>query len=394
MSDMKDFPFNEQQLNAMTLAVEWFHRWQSGDHSQPTFFLAGYAGTGKTTVALTIAEKCVGKDRLYAVEFIAPTGKAASRLRQKGCKMARTMHQFAYNMRGEDEDGELIFTAKEGLDNKPKLIVLDECSMVGEWDLKNLLKHGVPILALGDIGQLPPVNAAQVFHSENVDVLLDKIERNDGNIVRAAFYVRQGNKLPPREYDDVKVRLGRAPLDELVAHAGEDAQVLCAFNSTRTGTNARIRKELGFSGELPQIGEKVVCRFNQHGFGIMNGEQGIVIGYKLIEMDRHEDKEFVYDRNEDEDNGQRIVLKSLSSGKTLECRFEPRSFSSDPDTFKEYAKKPGAFDYGYVLTVHSSQGSEWEKVLVIEETLRGIPYNRLMYTAVTRAQLHLMLYRA
>jgi exodeoxyribonuclease-5 len=386
---MNDIVFNDQQSIAMSRAEDWYKNWHARRHNKQVFFLAGFAGTGKTTCAFEIAHRCCGS--ILPVEFIAPTGKAASRLRQKGCHHARTMHQFIYRLRGEDDEGNPIFGARDAIDGRPPLIILDEASMVGQSDYNNLIKHGVPMLALGDIGQLPPVKAVAMFTEGHQDVLLDKIERNGGKIIEASMYVRQGHKLPMREYDDVRVRRGDAPLEELVAHAGENAQVLCAFNNTRDQINRAVRKELGFTDPLPMPGEKILCRFNQHGMGIMNGEQGIVLRYEQIDT-RHETSDTMYE--DEEDDGSRIWIRSLTDGLDYRVKFKKESFDRNFDVRKEAQKKPGGFDFGYAMTVHSAQGSEWPNVLVIEQDLRGVPYNKLMYTAVTRAQKQLTVYRS
>jgi exodeoxyribonuclease-5 len=389
--------FNKQQKHAVAMAIEWFKGWLERRHQRQYFFLAGFAGTGKTTVASYIADQCA---RLYAehkripmgddfvhrnIATIAPTGKAASRLRFKGFRNTKTMHQFIYNVRGEDEDGDPIFVGKGALDEKPALVICDEGSMIGEWDANNLLSHGLPILFLGDTGQLRPVKAAQFLIKGREDVLLEDIERNAGNIVRASMFVRQGKRLPPREYDDVRVRLGGVTDEELLEHAGEDGVILCTFNSTRIEMNKRIRKLLGFKGQIPMIGEKVVCMFNQHAHRIMNGEQGIVLGYREIP-------------DEEKDDGDigclMIEFKCLTTGKRKSAKFNPRSFDNDPEVRKEIMKTAGAWDYGNCLTIHKSQGSEWPKVLVIEEMMSGVPYAELMYTGITRAQDQLTVRRA
>lgn len=380
---MTDIVFNAQQEAAIEKAVAWFRGWQDRKHRQQVFFLAGFAGTGKTSVARHIADLCAA---VHRVVFIAPTGKAASRLRQKGCKNAKTMHQFIYNVRGEDEDGEPIFIGKGALEEKPLLVVMDEASMVGEYDNRSLLSHGIPILALGDTGQVKPVKQAAAYTQSNVDVQLTEIMRQamDSNIVRASMFVREGKRLPLREYEDVKVRAGKVPDYVLLAHTGEDAAILCCFNTTRNELNTRIRKLLGYEGPLPQIGEKVVCLSNQHGHGFMNGEQGIVLNYQDVPESEYDD---------DDDSPQMLVrLKSLTNGKELTVKFNPLSFDKDEDVRKEAQKKPGGFDYGNVLTVHKAQGSEWPNVLVIEEAMRG-SYAELMYTAITRAMNQLTMYR-
>lgn len=377
MSTIIDIPFNDDQLEAIRKTVAWFKGWQDKKHQQQVFFLAGYAGTGKTSVARKISSLCADENR---VVFIAPTGKAAARLRQKGCKNAKTMHQFIYNMRGETEEGEPIFVGKGTLEEKPLLIVLDEASMLGERDSRVLQQHGVPILALGDTGQVEPVKQVAVFVEGREDFLLTKIERNDGNIVRASMYVRQGKRLPLREYDDVRVRSGAIPLDVLVDHVPDNCQIVTAYNNSRVYINQRIRKSLGHTGIEPQVGEKVVCTFNQHSHGFMNGEQGIVIAIEDLPD---------YEREDDDEFGQQLRLRSLTDGRERVLKYNPMSFDADAEVRATAQKGSGGFDFGYALTVHKSQGSEWDNVLVYEERFD----RKLSYTAYTRAISQLTVYQ-
>lgn len=379
---------NNEQLDAAELATDWFRKWQRRENrKKQVFFLSGGAGTGKTTLAQYIVKACGLSNAQVA--FIAPTGKAASRLKQKGCTNARTLHQFVYNYRGEDEDGEMVFVGKGRLDERPQLVVCDEVSMLGEYDSQTLLKHGFPVLALGDIGQLPPVRAAAAFTEDHVDFLLTQIMRQaeGSNIIRAAGFVRDGHRLPFREYEDVRVRGGMPSLDDLIEHVDEDSVILCSYNNTRNDINKAIRKDLGYTDRLPMVGEKIVCLFNQHGYGIQNGEQGIVIRYET------QDAKSTEDLDDEDDLGDRVVIKSLTDGKERRVRFQPKAFSANYEERQEYSKKPGGFDFGYALTIHKSQGSEWSKVLVMEEPLRGVDYAKLMYTAVTRATDRLTIYR-
>lgn len=377
-----EFEFNSQQNEAMAIAVEWFKGWQDRKHRKQVFFLAGYAGTGKTSCAQTIANLCAPAHRIV---YIAPTGKAASRLRQKGCKSAKTLHNFIYNVRGEDEDGDPIFVSKGVLDESPLLIVLDEASMIGEWDQKKLLEHNIPVLALGDTGQVPPVKAVAAYTEANVDFMLTDIERTsaDSNIVRASMFVRGGKRLPVREYDDVRVRDVITDAD-FIEHAAEDSQVICSFNKTRINTNTRLRRLLKFEGNLPNVGEKIVCTFNQHGYNFMNGEIGIVIGFGSVPDSERED---------DDEIGMIIELKSLTDGKIRKVKFNPLSFDQDFDVRTTAQKSVGGFDFGYAITVHKSQGSEFDNVLVLEEIMRGNDYSKMMYTAITRAVKRLTIYR-
>ncbi len=377
MSTIIDIPFNDDQLEAIRQTVEWFKGWQDKKHQRQVFFLAGYAGTGKTSVARKITSMCADENR---VVFIAPTGKAAARLRQKGCKNAKTMHQFIYNMRGETEDGEPIFVGKGSLEEKPLLIVLDEASMLGERDARVLQGHGIPILALGDTGQVEPVKQVAVFVEGREDFILTKIERNDGNIVRASMFVRQGKRLPLREYNDVRVRSGAIPLDELVSHVPDNCQIITAYNNSRMYINSRIRKALGYTDIEPQVGEKIVCTFNQHGHGFMNGEQGIVIAVEDVPDAERED---------DDDIGKMVRVRSLTDNRERVLKYNPMSFDPDAEVRTEAQRGSGGFDFGYALTVHKSQGSEWDNVLFYEERFD----RKLSYTANTRAIKQLTIYQ-
>jgi exodeoxyribonuclease-5 len=421
---MEDFEPNPQQAEAIAEAVEWYKGWSLAKHKKQVFFLAGFAGTGKTSVAKTIAELCVPANR---IAYIAPTGKAASRLKAKGCEGAMTLHGFVYNYRGNNEEKEPIFHAKDTLDAAPLLVVMDESSMVGDFHNRDLLKHGIAVLALGDIGQLPPVKAAAVYTEGSQDFLLTDIMRQEAesNIVRASMFVRSGKRLPVREYDDVRVRAGVISDDVLMEHLVGDSQVLCSKNRTREAFNERARKMLGFSGHMPMVGEKLVCTFNQHRYGFMNGEQGIVLGFKnndpetmekceALQKERMELKAAADEATEacdwDEVRAVRedlkdidkeiaelemkVVLRSLTDNSERAIAFNPLCFDKEPETREEYRKSIGGFDFGYALTVHKSQGSEWSKVLVMEEILPSTPYNKLMYTAVTRAIDQLTIYRA
>jgi exodeoxyribonuclease V len=372
--------YNAGQLEGIEKIVKWFN---NGRPRKPVFFVTGQAGTGKTSFARGAVE-ALGL-RGYEVVYIAPTGKAASRLRQKGCDGAKTLHQFVYNVRGEDEEGEPIFQAKGYLDQKPRLVVLDEGSMVGKYDMDTLLSHCSAVLALGDLGQLLPVNAPQSLTPAMVDHELTEIMRQaeGSNIIRAASYLRKGRQLPLREYDDVKVRAGKPPLQQLLDHADENTQILCSYNKTRVALNNEIRAALGFSGNTPQKGEKVMCWFNQHDRGFMNGEQGIVQGYEEARDDE-------YDEN-DPAEMLMLVIKSLTTGKTKRVKFNPLSFDPDETISKDALKAPGGFQFGYVATIHKSQGSEWSRVLLVEEPMGD--YAKLMYTGATRAQEHLTIYR-
>lgn len=387
-----EMEYNAGQLEGIEKVSKWFSKlrsWDVGNQKQ-VFFLSGEAGTGKTTFARGAIEALGLRD--FEVVYIAPTGKAASRLRQKGCTGAKTLHQFVYNVRGEDEEGDPIFVEKGSLDHRPRVVVLDEGSMVGRYDMDALTGHRIPVLALGDLGQLQPVKAPPSLTPDNIDHELtepmrfrnaDGSLKDESNIVRGARFIRKGHTIPLREYEDVRIRRGTAPLEQLLEHATEEAQILCSYNNTRIATNNRIREALGFKGNTPMTGEKVMCWFNQHGKNFMNGEQGIVIGYEDVPEDDIKD--------DDADEMMMIVLKSLTDGRTRKVKFNPLSFDPDPEVYGPAIKAPGGFQFGYAATIHKAQGSEWDNVLMIEEPMGDV--SKLFYTGWTRAARRLTVYR-
>jgi len=395
MSDVpgKTFSFNEGQLEAIRLIKKWYSDYVLGRTTKQCFFLNGDAGTGKTSVAKAAAIECMGgESMLYRVKFIAPTGKAASRLRQKGCAGAGTLHQFVYRVLGEDEEGDPQFMEKVKHDENPSLVVCDEISMITAYDFGTVRLRGIPILQLGDLKQVPPVKGTPCVTHQDADYTLTEtmrqVDENGqpkplSNIIRAAMFLSEGKQLPCREYDDVQVRAGMPPIADLLAHVDENAQILCSYNSTRVGINTDIRKALGFDGPTPQVGEKVMCWFNQHGKNFMNGEQGIVLGYR--EPDTEECAEG------DAPQMLMLTLRSLTDGRERTVKFNPLSFDADDAVAKEALKAPGGFQFGYCCTAHKAQGSEWDRVLVIEERMGD--YAKLGYTKATRAAKNLRWYR-
>jgi exodeoxyribonuclease-5 len=163
------------------------------------FFLDGYAGTGKTTIAALIPALWNGP-----VHFAAFTGKAAARLRQLGCPDATTLHRFLYHppQIATDVDGreQLLWNRRHNPVSRNALIVVDECSTVGPvlWD--HLYRLGVKIVSIQDPFQLPPMDGARVFNDGEPNAFLTEIHRQafDSDVLRIATDIRQGQPIPPK----------------------------------------------------------------------------------------------------------------------------------------------------------------------------------------------------
>jgi exodeoxyribonuclease-5 len=359
--------------DAALLAVS---RWLKNGRPQ-LFRLFGYAGTGKTTLARRIAEGIDGD-----VLFAAFTGKAAQVMRNKGCANARTIHSLIYRPRGEKpekETGELqpAFALNRASPvGKAKLIIVDECSMVDEALGRDLLSFGTPVLVLGDPGQLPPVKSGDggggYFTEATPDVTLTEVHRQarDNPIIALAQTVREGGRLEYGRYGDSRV-IGRDHIDAAQVLAAD--QVLVGMNRTRQLYNRRIRTLKGFAGALPAAGDKLVCLRNSTEKGLLNGglwrvsSVGTRAGPALNMLVKSEDEG---------------ALGPSAKIRVLKAMFEdgPEAVSWDR------RRNSDEFDYGYALTVHKAQGSQWDRLVLFDQSFAfRETRERWLYTAITRA---------
>ena len=365
--------WSPQQDAALAAVSAWLK-----EGSPQTFRLFGYAGTGKTTLARYFAEHVDGQ-----VQFAAFTGKAAQVLRAKGAVNARTIHSLIYRPRGEEAvadeaTGKTSINPTFSLNRqspiaKAKLVIIDECSMVDEQLGRDLLSFGTPVLVLGDPAQLPPISGGGFFTEHEPDHLLTEIHRQarDNPIIQLALDVREGREFMRGDYGTAKV-IGREDVNQDLVLAAD--QVLVGTNRTRRRYNQRLRELKGFSADYPQAGDKLVCLRNDPAKGLLNGSL-----WKVMTSSRETVKPginlLVSPEEDDPDRG-------VSKIKLLKAAFE------DPDAEIPWStkKRYDDFDYGYALTVHKAQGSQWNDVVLFDESFAfKDTRQRWLYTAVTRA---------
>jgi exodeoxyribonuclease-5 len=399
--------FSSEQDAALKAVDEWY---RNGDKQVFHFF--GYAGTGKTTLARHFAQNIEGN-----VLFAAYTGKAAHVLKTKGCDNASTIHSLIYHSRDKSRARleelqqqlesllkELIEARVEDFDNHPKvralrkeikheidnadqpmfilnhdsevkdaeMVVIDECSMVDAQMGQDLLSFGTPILVLGDPAQLPPVGGAGYF-TERVkpDVMLTEVHRQaqESPILRMATKVRNQETLDLGDYGDncrVLPKGHKIESDEVL----QFDQVLVGKNATRRSSNKRIRQIKGYHDPYPVINDRLVCLRNNSELGLLNGAIFHVADVTGV-MD---EKVFMSITPEDS-----IV--------SLEVGAHEHYFLGKEDELNWFKKREAQeFDYGYALTVHKSQGSQWGSVCLFDESycFRNDRW-RWLYTGITRA---------
>jgi exodeoxyribonuclease-5 len=355
--------FTPHQDAALTAASNWL----KGARGRSSIFrLFGYAGTGKTTLVKHIAEGVDGK-----VLFAAFTGKAACVMRSKGCHSASTIHSLIYRARESGEETPSFELWNEAPASKAKLIIIDECSMVDAELARDLMSFGVPLLVLGDPAQLPPIHGGGFFTDAKPDAMLTEVHRQaqDDPIVRLSMQIRAGNPLTQGQYGETQV-VRRDALDP--KRVLDADQVLVGRNVTRRAYNARLRERRGFADPLPMAGDKLVCLRNNRRKGLFNG------GLWVVKERPKPRRQIIRMRlKPDEDLGERLIKVSV----------RPECFTGTIEEFDWPQRKAyDEFDFGYVLTVHKAQGSQWDDVVLFDES-GAFPDNRdrWLYTGVTRA---------
>jgi len=248
-----------------------------------------------------------------------------------------------------------------------KLFLVDETSMVNEIQGRDVISFGVPTILIGDPFQLPPVKAKPYWHNMRADTVLTRIERQKGagaGIPLAGEKLRKGEQISRNE------SLTIHPKNSL----GDDSwlttdQIICGTHKTRERLCKFVRKRLGHLTDHPQVGEKVVAVFNDKQRGIMNGELYTVKESELM-------RSGTVCRMTIEDPYGRVIEKvdAWTRG------FAGRSATDFLDD--QYGK----FWWGYAITCHQSQGSEWKNIIVCDDW-PGDSHDRWLYTAITRAAL-------
>ena len=356
--------------------------------------ISGYAGTGKSTLVSVIID-ALGIDRTQ-VAYVAYTGKAAHVLKSKGCPNATTAHKLLYNTIPK-QDGTFYFRPKNILDEPYKLIVVDEVSMLPKdmWFL--LLSHRVHVIALGDPEQLPSLSEdAHVL--DHPHIFLDEVMRQaqESEILRISMDIREGRPLHYFKGNEVQI----LPYSELSTGMYKWADtVLVGMNATRHNINRAIR-EIKFGPDIsrtPINGDQVICTRNYwndactaYGDPMVNGLVGTIFNVKNQTGQPQVPNITVADFQPIEYGSKELVknayFKRVRMDTQLYTTGEPYV---NKDNFHRISQRlrPKEFEYGYALTVWKAQGSEYNKVLLLEESWpRDKDTKRkYLYTGVTRA---------
>ena len=411
------------------------------------FFFGGYAGTGKTTV-LPAAIESMGLSP-EDVAFCAPTGKAAKvmgeKLRGFGMNVTpTTIHKLIYLPKRARADAiqaeidrlkqslltakaeggssvyldgiegpvsikqaeqrlkELNFDLIRAMDNddgpkfslrsfhdfpeRAKLIVVDEGSMVGKDIATDLATFGRPILAFGDPGQLPPVQDEYGFDCHNPDAFLTEIHRQaqDNPIIRLATLAREGKDIPINDYGSgVKVVDRRN--DDVTLNMDREAMIICGTHKKRWSLTKKIRTALGYTESGPGTGEPLM--FVKNSLRLSGMVNGTIVECMTDHGDLVDGDATMSLRVRDLEGGTGEYDVVCAQGLFEEHHLRRRNSYTAPSSLAFKAKREKEhLDWAHVITCHKSQGSQWDDVVVHDES--GVfrsDASRWLYTAITRA---------
>lgn len=422
---MSAITHSPEQSKALLDIKDW---WNNGSPATPEYLLFGYAGTGKTTIIKELpnlldlfvfedppevdGKKGEVPEGRYVL-YCAFTGKAASVLRRKGIN-AFTIHQSIYGRPIINEDlltqltsaikslpaghHELFskqrelkrllspsFSLKEA-DSRASncmLIVVDECSMIDERLYKDLVQLGIPIIFTGDPAQLPPVGKSAGLIERVPNTVLTQIHRQakDNPILQIATHLRESHILPKIAVPEIVITNVEPPIGQIA----EFGQTICGYHTTRRRLNNNLRKFWGFD-ELPQgKGEKIINLKNDHTLGIMNGEMMTLVDVV------HDDHNMFFKGTPADLDTQAVLGGHFAHSQLI---YNGHFFDAvqyvngraDMD-WRERAEAT-ELDWGYAITCHKSQGSEWDTVFVKDDGFgrSAEDRRRWLYTAITRAR--------
>lgn len=370
--------------------------WYKKDKTaMPYITLGGYAGTGKTTLIAVIRKELQKIDKKLKIGFASYTGKASRVLRLKlkeemaifSEDTVGTIHSLIYSPIVNDKEEIIGWKTKEKIDRN--LIIIDEASMVDNLIWTHLLAYHIPIIVVGDHGQLPPVNGSFNL-MQKPDLKLDQIHRQakKNPIIALSILAREQGMIPPDTYSPTvkKMMLTDYDTQEIVAQMLNnydlDTLVLCGYNHTRKKLNSFIRNALGFESPYPQTSDRVICLRNNHKDNIFNGMLGTITSIEK-ENDQWYLAEIAMDGEEKNFKGL-ISVDQFNNDSGL--NFTNR---------RSQTMMGDLFDFGYALTVHKAQGSQAKKVILFEERFSKMTDNqwrRWLYTAITRAEKELYIF--
>jgi exodeoxyribonuclease-5 len=383
----------KKQEEGLKIAIERYR------HGEKYTCIAGYAGTGKSTlVKFIVSALNVPEEEICYATF---TGKAAQVLLKKGNKNVSTLHKLLYKSIPKADGGFIRIP----VDDVPyRIVIVDEVSMAPKTLMKLLFNYRVHVICLGDPFQLPTIDKDEDNGLlERPHIFLDEVMRQaaESEIIRLTMDIRAGKTISYSPNGKEALVLDKSQLNTGMLQWAD--QILVGTNAKRREINALMRT--GRSASL-EVGDKIICGRNCWDIvdnlgenALVNGTIGFVTDVTKIEQ-RYPDPTLprvpLYLTGFTSSFGgtystvpidQNTILKGE---KTLTPQQEAKFYRNKRLSL---FPMPIEFDYGYAITCHRAQGSQWNNVFVCEENFPNDrnDHKRWLYTAVTRAAQKLIL---
>lgn len=406
MIDASSINLTPEQEEAIEAVMDWLN----DPEGVQVFRLFGYAGTGKTTTLKFILDAIEKRRPDIGQWLAAPTGKAAHVLGAKTGRKTTTLHAPGYIYypvtsetvpeahNGHIRDGRFIVTpAYNSKLADVSLVVIDEASMVGaevHTDLMTMRgvippqSRDVRVLAVGDPAQLDPVAKAPAYTDSPGDIVLrDVLRQNPGPVLTAATWLRDNERFDRTAPELQAILKHEVPLGRL---AEADA-VIVRSNGTRLELTKRVREHVGKPAFEPVAGDTIMFRANQLSANIVNGTIALV-GENGVHADAiagHNVFDRVVDARIVSREGHNLYELTLRDGdlKVLTPTWifsQERPYDSLMPQIHSLGRNEvvAPVQFAHVMTCHSSQGSEWEDVIIHDPNYEW----KWLYTAITRAR--------
>lgn len=376
----------KQQESAIKETLKWYK-----SKSTQYIEISGIAGSGKTTIVYMLIETLGLKHD--EVLFMSYTGKATLALARKG-NFAKTIHSTIYNIELKPliRDGNAVknihgnaimvpeFRLKQELPPNIKLLVIDEAPMVPENMAKDILSFDIPIIALGDINQLPPVFGNPFFLREpNIRLTEPMRQALDSPIIYLAYKALNGEYISKGKYGDSCYVIPKDNVTDTMLTKSDI--IICGKNSSRDYINDYIRTQINkIDKPYPIIGDKMICRQNNWSLQLddtvymING----LIGYvEDVDISTFDGKSISIDFRPE------FEVEKMFKNVDIDYKHLVTPYDKRGNGRSYYNK----FEYGYAITCHLAQGSEYDNILIYNEFMGDREYyKKWLYTAITRSK--------
>ena len=374
------FQWTNDQKKALGIIQDWWY----SICRKPSLSIAGFAGTGKTTLIAKLPKILKINNHAISVAYATLTAKAALVLRNKGVP-ATTIHSLIYDTKViEDQKThriKYIFRKKNFL--AKDLIIIDEASMVSDILYHDLKTFGIPILFIGDSFQLPPINSQlNLMDNKFVAFTMKDIVRQqaDNLIISMSVKLRNFENIPyMKQQQFSKIHRSQFNRQQLINYQ----QIVTGKNATRIQLNKYCRTLLNYNSQKPVINDRMIFLKNNYQDFVFNGQQ-IILTKQPQQLGN----------GKYQIQGQDVVTKDYVNVNIVDDFINQIPANIQVKHLAKIAKSNyNQIDYAYAISVHKSQGSQYQQVLLWDD-LFGVNNhqhcNRWLYTAITRASKRLV----